>query len=207
MKTLLLLGTVLLVAPAQAAIQVTYERQALNVSGITRGGAIAVFGVNLGVDHGYPRVHKEEQIVRDDAGTSTVRVAVTDAISFRSLWVIVDVETGDYVVSTPPGFRPRLMAPPLIAVADQVVRIQKPSVEAFLVRPKLGAWGLSVADGRDGDDDGPATHGLTIAAEHLHAIGGTPRGPARFLPGDILVLCDTDWMEYAVVRVQVPGGH
>ena len=69
-------------------------------------------------------------------------------------------------------------------------------VEILLVRPGQGAWGATVGDGGEADDDGIYDGRLTASLDRLRAVGASPAvAPERFSPRDVVVVIDPNRME------------
>jgi hypothetical protein len=71
-------------------------------------------------------------------------------------------------------------------------------VELLLVRPGIGAWGLTVGDGGASDGDGDRNGAIRLALAALRPVLLAPAAPSAVLPGDALVVIDTQTLQFAV---------
>jgi len=124
----------------------------------------------------------------------------------RSMWVAVDLASGDFATASPPGFR-------LLNVSwhghgiehrndgrDQV-EDARPFAEVLVVRPGLGAWTLRLGDGSPADADGKPNGRIAAALDGMEPLAGSPAPPSTFVAGDTVLLLDPNAMEMTVVRV------
>jgi hypothetical protein len=158
-------------------------------SGLTPGGTSIWFVVSIGELGGMPLWSRFERVVPiDQSGVSTLDVAPQR----RAVWVVVDLASGSYVVSTPGGG----------AVAELPARgngfvvgadsqdFNATDLDALLVRPNVGAWTLRAAASGKGDAD-PRPGNLRIRFTDMAKFHGTEMNtPSVVLPSDLLVVVD-----------------
>jgi hypothetical protein len=70
----------------------------------------------------------------------------------------------------------------------------------------VGAWLGEFGDGADSDADRTADGSVQAAIADLQASDGATRAPAALAPGDLLLVLDSDRMQYSVVAL-VAGGN
>lgn len=190
-----------------AALTVTFSSNSLSVSGVTPSARVFVCG--YGTATGSSSVQswsRQATIVRSTAG-GTADVSIdTPPLDLCSIWLIVDLSSGAYLVTAPPGGHPRQMTvAPLVSADLRGVAFRHPAIDAMIVRPPLGAWSASAVDGRTSDTDGHNDGRTTLGLGTLTPIGDTPHGPNALVPGDLVFAVYQPWMEYAVVQIP-PGG-
>src|SRR5947209_339929 len=133
-RFLLLTATLLTTISAAGQLQVHYGTTDLTVSGAYPQGAVAVIGIIHSNYRGQELIQKPESIQYADA-TGTVRVKVSRP-SFRSVWLIVDLETGGFIVSSPPGYQLHRLPVPSDGIdrAGRSVLHARSSVDIYVVR-------------------------------------------------------------------------
>jgi hypothetical protein len=193
--------------PAPPAPVITFEKNAVVVSGVTAKGQLVLFGVarELAEDD-VATVVRRSQVLTDDDSDGRVRLDLGKDVPFRSVWVAVDLATGQWTTAAPEGYPLRLVGwqgsgieRRATAPSDRV-EDARTFAEILLVRPGLGAWQLTVEDGSGSDDDGAADGKIAASLDRLIPVAGTVAPPARFDPTDVVVLIDPNRMELTVVQ-------
>ncbi|MDP9122189.1 MAG: hypothetical protein M3O15_12640 [Acidobacteriota bacterium] len=165
MRTGLLLSILLLLPPALAAAttpsspSITFENAAAVASGFPAGGQVAWFSMARELqEYAATLVRRQDVLTADSAGMS--RFQLDRPVAGQSVWVAVDMTSGAYAVATPTGFPLRQIPLPVGAwkpqaggAADQVQDTRE-YLEALLVRPGQGVWGITVGAGGKSDEGG-----------------------------------------------------
>jgi hypothetical protein len=200
-----LLALLVLVAAAPLAAQpaISFEPTAVVASGISPGGQVAWFGVARESEDHAARIVRRETVATDDDRDGAVRLDLGREVPLVSIWVAVDLATGQAALATPEGFPLRRIAlPGAGAVSGESgpdrLELNRGYLELLVVRPGTGIWGATVGDGGEADDDGASDGRVTVALAHLRAGGTSPAAPQSFGPGDLLVAIDPNEMEVAV---------
>jgi hypothetical protein len=194
--------------PATAQLQVQYGTKSLTVSGASPRGDVAVLGIIHSNYRGLESIQKPESIERADA-TGLVTVTVPRP-SFRSVWLVVDLGTGEFVVSSPPGYQPRQMAVPQDAIerSGRSLPNTRPSVDIYIVRRGLGAWHGRAAE--VGVSANPGDARMSVSIDQLKPVGATSQAPPVLTPGDIVMVFDAGFMEYWATKLtpsDLSGAH
>lgn len=203
-STVFSLAFILLASTAAAdrspSMAIVFEERQLTVTGVTPGHRIVALGLGIG-SHGHARLltrHVEALPDDDLDGHVTFR---PHSLPAGSVWVAVDYETGDYVVATPTGEEPRLLAladEPWGASRDRV-GVSRADLEVLVVRPGVGAWNLWVADGGSRDSDHAMNGVSRLRLDAMNRLVGTePKGPPIAIPRDLLVVMDPHTLELFV---------
>ncbi len=198
-RSLFCAAVLLATLPAVAQLQVQYGAKSLTVSGASPRGDVAVLGVIQSNYRGLESIQKPESIERADAaGSVTVQVARP---SFRSVWLVVDLRTGEFLVSSPPGYPLRQMAIPPGAIdrTGRSLANARPSVDVYVVRRGLGAWHSRAAD--VGVNSNPRDARVGVSIDHLKPVGTTPAAPPVLTPGDIVMVFDAPFMEFWATKL------
>lgn len=204
-RQLLLAATAasLVVLPLQAQLSVSYTPTSLEVRGTSLGGRVMVYGVAQQSHEGSARIVRRRFLLDSDS-TGLARADLQEPVPFQSLWFVMDLRTGSYVVSTPPEYHPLVMNVPMTqrrpgADADWIIQ-GRPFIYVCLARPGVGAWDGQAVDGRE-DADGMINGAAAVALDRLRALDKTQPVPLHLARRDVLFLVDPDWMRYAVVQL------
>ena len=203
--TFCLLVPWLLAASSLAELRLGFGDSAVTVSGATPGGQVAW----VAASHERPRVHvslvRREGILADDDGDGQVTIALGRPVPAHSVWVAIDLATGQVASGAPPGRPDRRVAFPVAAGSPGLVGARTLSdrreLVAFLVaRPGVGAWVRTCGEGADGDSDGSPDGSLTVAVAGLLPVGASGSAPQTLEPADVVVGLDLESLEYYVGR-------
>jgi hypothetical protein len=189
---------------------ITFDKSSVAVAGISPKGKAVLFSVAREVaDDDVATVVRRSQVLPDDDGDGGVKLDLGHDVPFRSVWVAVDLATGQVAAAAPEGYPLRLVNWRGVGIvrgnshADRV-EDARAFAEVLLVRPGAGAWQLTVGDGSAGDDDGAADGKIAAALDRMTPVAGTDPPPARFDPKDVVVLIDPNRMELTVVQAGDP---
>ena len=169
-------------------------------SGLTPGGAAVWLVVSRERPEWTTEVVRREAIVKDNGGSGVVTFDIEQPVPPNSVWVVVDLSSGEFAVASPPGLNWVPFESPAAdqssAAQIQLIRDHRGVVELLLVRPGVGAWGLSVGDGGESDDGRAPDGAIRVLPASMHPIGASP-GPVSLLQrGDVVVAVDPARMEY-----------
>ena len=125
-------------------------------------------------------------------GTGTVRSGV------------VDLASGAHIVADPPGSQSMALVLPGTELRRADERDAMPnrfdargtSLEVLLVRPRQGAWRLSLGDGDPDDLDGQPNGRIQWGPSAGRPVAASPRAPRDFAPGDVVIGVDPNRLEY-----------
>lgn len=183
--------TLLLALRAAAAPpQLTITETGGEVTGLTSGGDSVWLVVSVKELGGMPW---RGRIVRVVSDTDRDGVAALELPSGKSaVWIVVDLETGEYAAATPSGHSVVALQAKGRGWAEGVDSAEFDSLEvdSMLVRPRRGVWvNYSEADGR-GDAD-PTPRNLRIRLSDMQQIHGADKKTAGVvLPRDLFVAVD-----------------
>jgi hypothetical protein len=189
--------------------QITFEENRVAASGLTPGAQVAWFSVArepapfVGV-----MVRREAILASDVVGTAVFELDAE--VPLCSIWVAVDLASGEFTVAVPPDYPLRELNLPSGTVRNgpkgKLDRIFKEShlIEVFVARPGTGAWVVTVADGSEEDEDGPANGTLSLALDRMAPVNASPPPPDEFAAGDVFVAIDPEAMAVAAVHAVGP---
>jgi hypothetical protein len=179
-------------ASAFAGLAVRFETDGVVVSGATRGGNVAcIFADRI------PQLWRNGSFVLSDSdGDGQLRLPDTKGFSKRTVWASVDVETGEYTVTSPGGavaeigFRGHTLKGNGAGQLKRLESIDAQALDILLVRPRQGAWALRTGDGSRGDTDGETNRRFALDIESLEPLHGYGPPPKHFEKGDVIVIID-----------------
>jgi hypothetical protein len=205
-----LLFLTLLLVPAMAGAQgnqspvIVFEANAVVASGLSPGKTVVWFGVERRVDAEYSTDVYERYDVGMAGADGTARFVLDQPVALRSLWTVVDLDSGAFALAAPEGYRlGRLSEPPArlgvgsAAQSDELLD-ERPYLVGLVVRPGEGAWRFAGGDGGARDEDGQNDGHLRFALDKLEPLPGSPAAPARVRGSDLWFVIDPQRMEISV---------
>ncbi len=160
------------------------------------GSGVAIFGARRTFANHMNVLHRHQEVVRD--------VLVLDSeVGSRSIWVGVDLGTGDWTVHSPEdvalekGYAPRLKG----SVLRNLNGLELPGSELDLVIIR----GQQIWHGRMHDggsrDEGEADGWVKVTLDNLDRIDAGRGGPGGLRDGDVVIGFDASTLEYFVIEV------
>lgn len=196
-------AALILVADSPGSLQLTLGESSASVTGVEPGGGVAWFSLSR-----EPGAYSENLVLRADIGRDAdadgrLSYDADSPIADKSVWVAVDLSTGEYGVSTPGGKAPRTgeVRGRGLGVARNFLEDEREEVEAMLVRPGEGAWILTAGDGSAADADRESDRSLRLSFADFRPVASSPASPDKLRKGDVLVLIDRLTMELIVNRL------
>jgi hypothetical protein len=187
--------------PAETGLKLTFETNAVVATGVPPGGQVVWFAVSREIAERTATLVRREEIATDDDKDGAVRFELDRPVPFQSIWVAVDLASGTAAMATPEGFPLRRVELPGRSTSrgggrPDWVEDDRGFVEILLVRPGRGAWGATVGDGGQADDDGAYDGRLMAPLDQMRGIGAAPpAAPEHFSPRDVVVVIDPNRME------------
>lgn len=209
---------------AQAQPVVQFAESTVVVSGVTAGSQVALLGASRGVRGTIPFTRRDGEVLRDDDGDGTVRLELPEGLSLRSLWVAVDLTTGEVGAACADGEEVAWVAGPRDGsrepAADTSLAVEdgRRYLEVLVARPGARAgegpaaepavWIGSFGDGSGRDGDGVRDRRVRAALSDLAALdrASAEAPPERLAVGDVVVAVDPDTLEVWTRRLGEPGG-
>jgi hypothetical protein len=188
----------------------SFESQAVVVSGMTAGGEVAVFGVSRGFNGFTGYFLRHDEVVADADGDGVVRVDLELPLeAVRSAWAAVDLASGEVGIGVPEGTELLVGALPRGAIGADGAFVTAPVrrwAHLLWVRPGreegAGAWGAIVGDGGANDDDGAEDRSVRGRVESFTPIApGGSAPPAALADGDVVLVADPETLEITTARL------
>ncbi len=160
------------------------------------GAGVAIFGARREFANHMNVLHRHQEVVRD--------VLVLDSdVGSRSIWVGVDLGTGDWTVHSPDdvaiekGYAPRLKG----SVLRNLNGLELPGSELDLVLIRgQQIWHGRMHDGGSRDES-EADGWVIVTLDNLDRIDSGRGGPGRLRDGDVVIGVDSSTLEYFVIEV------
>jgi hypothetical protein len=186
--------------------------EALTISGLAPGASVALLSVAREQMPYMARVVSRRELLVDDDRDGRVRYAPEVGIAYSSIWIAIDVATGDATFAMPDGVTPLVMEQRGAGEGHAVeaiinsVEVGRTSIDVVIVRPGVGAWSANAQDGSDADKDGRVDGRLRLDQTKLQPLR-TSYGdaPNSLRKGDVVALLDAQRMEYRLETVK--GGQ
>jgi hypothetical protein len=210
MKCALTLALALLAPGAGWAVpfKLSLDTDSLAVTGVSAGAKVAFFGISRDVDpDDVATIRRTAEVVGDDDGDGTVALKLGRPVALRSVWIAVDLGSGDSDAAAPEGFRLKKVnfhgrGLTARSAGRDAIEEGRPLVELLVARPGVGVWTARLGDGGPGDEDGAADGKLAAALDRMEPLGGTRMpAPAQFEKDDVVVLIDPNALEMTLVKV------
>lgn len=215
LRLLCCLAAVLAPLAAAASPTITLAERSVALEGLTPDGRAVLFSIGQPPGH-LMRVtaRHEEAVVADAAGAVTVELP--SPVPERSVWAVVDLESGELALTAPEGFELREVAFPGrgLGAARRTLRDERRFLDVLLVRPaagvpsggdaaaETGAWRRTFGDGGESDGDGTVDGVIEAPIERLRPIGDSPAAPpVELRPGDVVVAIDPITLEIYAAKL------
>jgi hypothetical protein len=202
--------SLLIALPAMGELQITFEGDVVVASQVTPFADVAWFSVAREAQPFQAVMVRREAIVTDATGTGTVSFDVGKAVPPCSIWVAVDLKTGEFAVAAPPDEPLREVGVPPGALRNgpngRLNRFVQDThlLEVFVARPGTGAWVATLTDQDNPSEVTPGDGTVAVGLERLESVGATKAAPTEFLAGDVVVAIDPEQMTVAAVHAVGP---
>jgi hypothetical protein len=198
------------VKTASAAPQIAFDREGVDISGISRGADVFVLSVwREGDPWSITNVSRKHWLVQDEDRDGLVQIDLRRSVPLQSIWGIVDLTSGRGLLAVPEDYR--LWEIPtkdlFLDVSEGSLGIRRTSLELAVIRagPKNGFWRHEARDGSLDDEDGRADKIVQVTLESFRSPEDTRDSgppPTKLEPGDVIFAIDTRTMEVAAVEVE-----
>jgi hypothetical protein len=190
---------------------IAFEDSAVTASGLSAGKTVVWFGVERLVDADYSSTLYQHYTTEAVAADGTARLALDHAVAAASIWVAVDLATGQFAVTAPVvSLLHRIpQGPSALSLGAGAAPDKFLDTRAYVlglaVRPGQGAWLFGGGDGGPRDLDRSANGRLSFALDQFDALPGSPAAPAKAGAADLWFVIDPQAMQIAIFK-PVGGG-
>lgn len=200
-------------APA-AGLDLELTDSSARAVGATPGGEVAWLVLTRELNpQGGTDVHIVDQVLPDEDQDGAVALELGRAVPELSVWVAVDVTSGETAVTTPGRFVPEVVEGRFDRPSGGVELPMSRAV-ALWVRPGLGAFRGRGRDGGAGDEDRTPDGLIALGPRGFDGPAGPPPEPGApedlpvppaFRSGDVLVAVDAGTLAVTAFRIDAPG--
>jgi hypothetical protein len=204
MLVLAVIGTMSAFAKTPVSIAVEGKSVAAHVS---TGANTAWFSISKESTGNADRLIHRAFLMKDDDRDGVVQVTLSHPPVPTSLWMVVDLESGEYSIVAPPGAPLRRRAMPPSALVSRgnsksARLLQQELLTIFFVaRPGVGAWIARVEDGSPADGDLTPDGKATVMLEKMTPVGDSPPAPNDLQHDDIVAFANPLTLAVYDVRV------
>jgi hypothetical protein len=189
-----------------AEVSVTLDGTAITAEGLSANDRAIIFGLARTVENSVNTTVQETRVVDTDT-SGEVEHESDYGNATHSVWIVVDLATGEYGSAVAPGMPVEELLGPggnpinlgqLISgklIADLIV------VDLLIVRPGAGAWSAHIGDGGPGDTDGGRDGVLSIDPIALQSLVDGVEPPTQIQGGDVVALVNTRSFAHTVVAI------
>ena len=183
-------------AVAGSEVRLEIEQDRIIAEGLNPGAEAVVFAV-MHDRRGWSKViRRVDQILADEDHDGRVELVWDGGVPLRSLCVVIDTQTGEMAMATPPGFNLRRFelddlvwdGPSAVGAVHRKCRY----LETLLVQPGAGGgggvWGLTAGDGPPHDGDGVANGEIRIDFSSMHPLHGSAEAPQAGNGGVVVII-------------------
>jgi hypothetical protein len=188
-------------------LTMTFSGSTIVIGGTVGSQPIYLYGVAREPRGFINRIQSYEARLTDDAGAGQVTYPFDPARSSRSIWVAIDLVSGESVAGHPPGYPAAPMADPQERLkmnsSSQVAQLTAIGTlpDFLIVRPGVGIWHQSATSGSsldDGTEDGK----VTLSVSHFEPQDATTGPPPQTLQnGDVVFVIDSFHARYSLTKV------
>ena len=210
LRSLLFLSIAALTAlPALASPGLTFGDRSVTVDGVTPGGDVAFFAIAKEGSQSVPKIPLKTRhavVLRDSDRDGKVVFERTRELPVLAIWIAVDIDSGQWAAAGSPGFDAETIPLQELAKHDNAGQLKKlsadvPEMDVLLVRPREGAWQISVAKTSKLDENGRDERPLRLDVGEMIPLSGSQPKLNSIHNGDVVALIEPFSMRYAVVEV------
>lgn len=195
---------VILTVPS-AAMTLSVDAEGVTVSALPAGAQVILFGAGREPGRHQSTVRHWTEVLRDDDRDGVVRFS--SAVTHKSIWIAVDLESGEFVANTGPGYPRREVTHGFSVKRNNVGQLSKLEnargiAELLIVRPRQGAWRLSAEKNSRVDEGRDSPSAMRLDASSFQPVNGVASTDLKHLKrGDVLAMIDPRVMEFYVIQV------
>lgn len=188
---------------------VVFSGTEIVISGMTPKGQVALVGLVREPRGYYSRLTPYSEVLDDADGDGTARFTINaNQTTWKSVWGVVDLRTGDYTVATPersPGKRVEFRGKGIGRAANgKLSRLEHEGqwMHLWLVQAGGDVFETRVVDGSALDADGQNDNVVNISLDSLQRARGKGEKPDEYRAGDVVFVADPDALTMVAARVK-----
>jgi hypothetical protein len=204
-----MLAALLLTAalPVSAALTLQLDATGAVASGATAGQSVVFFALTR-TEARYQSVYAtHREIVSDGDADGVVRFEPPAGVAWKSVFLAVDLTSGEVAVAAPEGF-PLTEAPTPTQVqrgtsgALDKLHVADRRAEVTVVRPGVGAWGALAYDGGPSDKDAELYDEMELDPADLSPLGSVTTALTSLSASDLVLVIHPEFVFYSVYQVK-----
>ncbi len=182
----------------------TDTRGEITIGETSGGSTVALIGASRRWNGHGSTLSLVSESLTDDDRDGRVTLSPHSGVSEQSLWIAVDVATGEVNAASPEGAATRafdltgaeLRRGPFNELSR--IRLTGRQANILLVRPGQGAWHRMVGDRSVYDEDDIGDGAFTLALDQMVPFVGNEEAPPFLEGDDVLVILDPHRLAYAI---------
>lgn len=205
-------------SPAWALPRITPLAETVEITEVTPGASVVLYAILHESTGWSTRISELADVLADTDSDGTVLFELGRAVPTVSLWLAVDLSTGETAASSPEGFTSQeLPFPPSIlrvGLEDRLNRFEMSGgiTHALVARSGAdpaaqGAWILLLGDGGDQDDDGSYDGKMGFLLAQMRPVAASPLPPEEITVGDVVALIHPDTLDFVVATFAATEGN
>jgi len=196
------------VPAAPSTLKIAISDEHLLIQGLRPGASVALLGAAHERAYYMTRVVSRREILTDDDRDGAIEYKPSSGIAFQSIWIIMDIATGETRVVTPAGYNPIEMTQQgagrgnAVNITGNIFDIGRDHADIIVVRPNEGAWALPVREGGVKDAPVPAIGRSAVPLVKLSPLRPDfGSAPPALKNGDAVAIVDAVRMQYWVTSI------
>ncbi len=193
---------------ASAPASISFTAETVQIAPVTPGARVVLFAASLESSDGILVQSTGAKVFIDDDRDGIIVYRRSSGIPSRSLWIAVDMDTGQYGVGTPSDAPKTFLPFPASLLKRDVEGVlglydaEQLTAEMLVVRPGEGAWHLRALEGGNGDADRTHNGRLSLAsAEAIPVPGTSGSSPRKLKNRDVIAVIDPGRLEGFVTEI------
>jgi hypothetical protein len=195
-------------AESAKPLTITFGPSSVEIGGLTPKATAYVYGLAREPKGWTTSIVAREARLRDDDGDGRVSYQIAGVFPWRSVWLAVELEGGNYGTGAPPAYRVERTALTSTHLkkdaTGEVLQLSFDGslVECIVVRPKgSDVWGATIMS-RGALDEGTEVGKVTLSALKLQPRSGTiAAAPKSLKKDDVIFVLNSFRGAYGVARV------
>jgi hypothetical protein len=205
---LLLILTRSAAAAQPPRFNVEFNGNTITATGATPRGEVIFFGEAQEPGEYTMLTYSHYERFGNADASGMARVELATDIATTSVWAVVDIASGNYVVTPPAGGAKKSKSAPggLLrrGAGGDVTGLDFPFAIAsiLVVRPGVGAWEASAAEAGEADEKGHGRGRIVTPIPALHAVRDPNLKPISTLQGgDVVVIIEPQYLFFYATQV------
>lgn len=184
-------------ASAQTRLRFFDDRVSALGGHVTPGDAVQFFFVAWPDRPWHPHLMTRSQLRSADHRGIAIYQMSGEPVPLKSIWCAVNLETGEYVIDTPPDyplvvedFPPSALGYNPSSQKLEYIDLSGRRLEIMVIRPGKGAWRLGISDGDQSDLNGPNNRAVRTHVGSFNDEFGKGNSLTSLERGDVVVVVD-----------------